>query len=268
MSSRNRLKQDLNEGQVVFGGCAQIPSVPLVEIMGRVGYDFVVIDTEHGLYDMQAAGELVRAAQGVNLTPLVRVLKNDDALIMKALDLGAQGVIVPHVSKKGEAVRAVEACEYGGAGRGACPLIRAADYGLSNWQIYQEEARRNILLFLIIEDLEGARNIEEIVSVNGVDAIWLGPFDMAVSAGYKGNLEHPEIEKELDRILAACKERGVWVMHSFPGEANAKGVDRWVRKGVRLVVHSTDSFIFGRACRIFLSSVSYLRGDKADRSNG
>ncbi len=265
MPSRNRLKKVLSEGQVVFGGCAQIPSVPLVEIMGRAGYDFVVIDTEHGLYDMQAAGELVRAAQGADLTPLVRVLKNDKALIMKALDLGAQGVVVPHVSQKGEAARAVEACEYGGTGRGACPLIRAADYGLSDWKIYQEEARRNILLLLIIEDLEGARNIEEIVSVNGVDAVWLGPFDMSVSAGYQGNLEHPAIEKELDRIIAACKERGVWVMHAFPCEANAKEVDRWVRKGVRLVVHSTDSFIFGQACSRFLRSVSHLRGGKVDR---
>ena len=268
MPYSNRLKQVLSEDHVVFGVCVQIPSIPLIEIMGRVGYDFAVIDTEHGLYDIQTGGELIRASQGANLTPLVRVLKNDKALIMKALDLGAQGVIVPHIANKEDASEAVEACAYGPVGRGACQLIRAADYGLSNWQSYQEEARRNILLFLIIEDLEGVSNIEEILSVSGVDGVWLGAFDMSVAAGYKGNIEHPEIRKALDRILAACKKHGIWVMHTLPSEASAHDVDRWIQKGVRFVVHSSEGSIFGQACHNFLRSVSHLRSNQEDRSKG
>lgn len=259
MVFQNKLKRMLKEGYLAFGVTTQIPATALVEILGRVGYDFAMIDTEHGLYDMETAGELIRAAQGVNLTPIVRVLKNDQGLIMKALDLGAQGVTIPRISNKEDAARAVEACRYGATGRGACPLVRAAEYGLSDWPYYQEEANKDTMVFLLIEDLEGAHNIESILSVDGVDAVHLGPFDMSVSAGYQGNVNHPEIQKALDRILAACKERGIPVMHSLIWGGD---VEAWVNKGVRLILHSADSFIFAQACHTFLKSVSHLRGKK------
>jgi 4-hydroxy-2-oxoheptanedioate aldolase len=253
---RNKLKRIVDEGGVAFGATTHIPATALVEILGRTGFDFTMIDTEHGLYDIETAGELIRAAQGANLTPIVRVLKNDKELISKALDLGAQGVVVPHVANKGDAARAVEASKYGPAGRGACPLVRAADYGLAEWSRYQEEANRETMVFLLIEDMEAVRNIEDILSVGGVDVVFPGPFDMSVAAGYQGNVSHPEIQKALDRILAACKERGIPVMHALTGGA---GVEAWVNKGVRLILQSADSIIFARACRAFLESVSHLR---------
>ncbi len=180
-------------------------------------------------------------------------------MISKALDLGAQGVVIPHVSNKEDAARAVEACRYGATGRGAYPVVRAADYGLSDWLHYQEEASKNTMVFLLIEDLEGAHNIEEdILSVDSVDAVFLGPFDMSVAAGYQGNINHPEIQKALDEILSACKARGMPVMHSFCGP----DVEAWVNKGVRLIIQGADSFIFAQACRNFLESISHLRGKK------
>jgi len=246
----------LDEGGVAFGATTQIPAPALVEIMGRAGFDFTMIDTEHGLYDIETAGELIRAAQGAQLTPIVRVLKNDQALISKALDLGAQGVVIPHVSTKGDAARAVEASKYGPAGRGACPLVRAADYGLADWGQYQDEANRTTMVFLLIEDLGAAGRIEDILSVPGVDVVFPGPFDMSVAAGYRGNVHHPEIQKALDRVLAACNERGIPVMHALTGGAD---VEAWVNKGVRLILQSADSVVFARACRAFLESVSHLR---------
>ncbi|MGD2157128.1 MAG: aldolase/citrate lyase family protein, partial [Anaerolineales bacterium] len=172
----NRLKRILNEGGVAIGANTQIPSTALVEILGLVGFDFTMIDTEHGLFDLQFTGELIRAAQGAGLTPLVRVLNNNPGLILKALDLGAQGVVIPRISSQEDAIRAVEACKYS-MGRGACPLVRAADYGLWDWKTYQDWADGETMVILLIEDLEAAERIEEILEVQGVDAIFLGPFD-------------------------------------------------------------------------------------------
>ena len=113
MGFENKLKKKLNQGYLAFGVTTHIPAPALVEIMGKAGYDFTMIDTEHGLYDIETAGELIRTAQGVNLTPIVRVLKNNKWLISRVLDFGAQGVVIPHISTKEDAVKAVEACKYG-----------------------------------------------------------------------------------------------------------------------------------------------------------
>jgi 4-hydroxy-2-oxoheptanedioate aldolase len=258
MIRMNKLRQLVENGGIAFGATVQVPATALVEILGHVGFDFAMIDTEHGLFGIEAAGELIRAAQGVQLSPVVRVLKNDSALIMKALDLGAEGVIIPHISNQEQAQKAIQACRYGTAGsRGACPLVRAADYGLVDWQKYEEHANTDPLIFLLIEDLEGANQIEHILAVDGIDVIHLGAFDMSVSAGYRGNVDHPEIRKALDRILAACKERNVPVMHAM---TNGADVDTWIGKGVRLFHQSADTIVFARACKAFLESVSHLRG--------
>ena len=259
MGFQNQLKRILDEGQIAFGASTQIPAPALVEILGLVGYDFTMIDAEHGLFDLQTAGDLIRAAQGVNLTPLVRVPKNDNVMIMKALDLGAQGVIIPHISSREDAIRAVEACRYGANGRGACPLVRSAGYGLWDWADYQDHANREIMIFLLVEDLDGAHRIEDILAVEGIDVVFLGLFDMAVSAGYKGNVQHPEIQKAADRILSACNDRGIPVMHTLTGGPD---VEAWINKGVRLVMQSADSAIFARAHQSFLASVSHLRARK------
>ena len=240
---------------MAFGATTQIPATALVEILGLVGYDFTMIDCEHGLFDMQTAGELVRAAHGANLTPLVRVQKNDPAMILKALDLGAQGVIIPHITNAAEASQAVEASKYRGK-RGACPLVRAAGYGLWDWQEYEEQADRETLVIPLVEDLNGARNIHEILAVDGIDIIFIGPFDMSVSAGFQGNVRHPQVLEALDNVLGACKGRGIPVMHALTGGPD---VQAWVEKGVRLILQSADSAIFARAHRTFLESMAHIR---------
>lgn len=257
MLFENKLKKLLSDGRLAFGQCSHIPSTAMVEIMGYAGFDFVMIDMEHGLYAVETSGELIRAAQGAGMTPLVRVYANDRGLILKALDMGAHGVVIPHVSGREDAGKAVEACRYNGPnGRGACPLVRANGYGLWNWEEYEEKANADIMVIMLIEDMLGVKNIEEIISVEGVAAIYLGPFDMSVSCGFKGNSAHSDIQKALDKVLSACRRHGIPVMHSL---LNGRDVDSWAQKGVRLFVQSADSFIFARACKEFLESVAGLR---------
>lgn len=261
MPFENKLKKILADGRIAIGSTCQLPSVPIVEIMGMAGYDFVMVDTEHGLYTTDMAGELIRAAQGSGMSAVVRVTKNDPGLILKALDMGANGVVVPHVSNKADAERAVEAAKYGPHGRGACPLVRANGYGLWDWPEFEEYANKNTMVIPIIEDIAGVENIEEIVNVEGIDIIYVGPFDMSVSCGYKGNAQHPEIAKHLDTIFAACKKKGLPAMHSL---LNGRDIEAWAAKGVRLFVQSADSVIFARACRDFLASIEGLRTRKWD----
>ena len=138
----------------------------------------------------------------------------------------------------------------------ACPLVRAADYGLTDWRGYEKESNDRNLVIALIEDLEGAQNVEEIVSVEGVDCVTLGAFDMSVSGGFSGNTAHPAVQEALDSILAACNARCIPVMHAL---SNGPDVDAWVSKGVRLLYQSADSTVFARACKAFLDTVDHLR---------
>jgi 4-hydroxy-2-oxoheptanedioate aldolase len=257
MAGIYRLRGVLASGGVAFGATTQVPSPTIVEILGRVGYDFTIIDTEHGQFDLETARGLIRAAQGSNLSPLVRVVNNDPTRILRALDAGAEGIIIPHVSDATDASKAVDACRYWPHGhRGACPLVRAADYGLADWSSYQKAANAMTLVCVLIEDLEGAENIEPILSVQGIDIVYLGAFDMSVAAGYSGNVRHPRILAALDRILDACAAKHIPVMHTL---VNSPDIEAWIKKGVRLIVHGPDASIFAKACRAFLDSVSHLR---------
>lgn len=256
MPFENKLKKILDGGKLAFGSTSQIPSTALVEIMGIAGYDFVVVDTEHGLYTTDTAGELIRAAQGAGMAAIVRVLQNDRGLILKALDLGANGVVIPHVSSREGAENAVEAAKYGPHGRGSCPLVRANGYGLWNWAEYEDYSNENTMVIPLIEDSSGVENIADIISVEGIDAVYLGPFDMSVSEGYKGDSQHPEIVKLLDKVLAACREKSLPAMHSL---LNGRDVKAWAEKGVRMFVQPADAVIFARACRDFLASVEEFR---------
>ena len=253
----NKLRQILNEGRLAVGAVSQLPSTALVEIVGLSGFDFVVIDTEHGLYDIETAGELIRAAHGAGLSALVRVAKNDDTLILKALDMGAQGVVVPHIDSPQAAQQAADACRYAPRGhRGACPLVRANDYGLGDWKTFQAAADQSTLLVLLIEDLTGVDHIDEILQVEGVDVVWLGAFDMSVSAGYQGDVTHETIQQAMDRLLASCKKHRIPVMHTA---TNGPDLESWINRGVQLVVQSADSVVFARSCRNFLQSLAHLR---------
>ncbi|OFX15920.1 MAG: hypothetical protein A2Z18_00095 [Armatimonadetes bacterium RBG_16_58_9] len=165
------------------------------------------------------------------------------------------------MSTKGDAERAVEAAKYGPRGRGACPLVRANGYGLWNWAEYQDYSNENTTVIVLIEDRAGVENIDDILSVEGVDAVYVGSFDMSVAEGYKGDSQHPEILKKLDRVLEAARKNCLPAMHSL---LNGRDVKVWAEKGVRLFVQTADAFVFACSCRDFLASVEEFRNRKWD----
>jgi len=171
----------------LLGTWIQTASPDVVEIAGHAGLNFVVIDTEHTSFGIETSDCLLRAAECVGLAALIRVSHKDPTLVMKALDAGAQGIVYPGVSKRKDAEQAVKASKYHPLGeRGACPFVRSGGHNILDWEKYAAEANKNTAVILLLEGKEGVDNLDEIISVPGVDVNMLGPFDLSVSLGVGG----------------------------------------------------------------------------------
>ena len=182
MSLRARLEQ----GEVVFG-CFTLMVEPVwVEVLGQAGFDFVILDCEEAPGDSYGARleELVRACQASGSIPTARIVENTPGAVNRGLNAGNELLYIPHIRSAEAAAEAVSAARYPPLGRrGAAPMVRAARYGLDSWDDYLERANADSLLIMMIEDLEGVANIEEIVQVPGVDGVLVGTWDLAVEMG-------------------------------------------------------------------------------------
>jgi len=155
----NYLKRTLNEGKVVFGPFMKFTDPAAVEIMGFAGFDFVIIDAEHGPISMENAQNMIRAAESVNVTPIIRVGNNDESFILRALDIGAQGIEIPQINSKPDALRAVKSVKYSPQGeRGVCRYVRAANYSSTDKFEYFKSANDETMIIAHIEGVEGINN--------------------------------------------------------------------------------------------------------------
>jgi len=250
----NRVKKALSEGKVVLGPFMKVPSPALVEIMGYAGFDFVILDMEHGPLGYETLENLVRAADLVGLTPIVRVTENNPSLILRALDVGALGVEVPHVGTRMDAERAVEASKFVPEGhRGVCRFVRAADYSSMDRYRYFEASNRETMVIGHIEGVEGVRNIEEILDVKGFDIAFIGPYDLSQSLGVPGRVDHPSVVEKMGEVVVKAGKRGVAV-GTFVDDV--KAAKRWIEAGVQYISYSVDTGIFYEACRGIVEQVS------------
>ncbi|MEM7224013.1 MAG: aldolase/citrate lyase family protein [Pseudomonadota bacterium] len=203
------LKARLRSGQPAVGCWLNLYSTMAAEIISQAGYDCAMIDMEHGQGDTIDAIALMQAIQGRDCTPYARVPSNDPVAIKRILDAGAQGVMVPAVNSAEEAAAAVAACRYPPEGiRGVAPVIvRAADYG-ADWQSYTAAANETILVICQIESGAAVAAVEEIAAVEGVDLLFVGPFDLSANLGFLGQPDHPEVRAEIARVEQAAKSAG------------------------------------------------------------
>lgn len=205
----NRVKSLLQSGGVAIGPIVQLPSPPLMSLLARTGFDWLWIDMEHGPIGIESAQMMIDATKGTPTVPLVRIPWNHHWLAKPVLDAGAMGVVTPTVNTKAEAIAAVAALRYPPEGiRGFGPTIAAARWGLSAMD-YAKVANREILAILLIEDIRAVEHIEEIVSVPGVDVVFVGLFDLSGSMGLLGQVTHPEVEAAAQKVLAAAKRAKV-----------------------------------------------------------
>ncbi|MDQ3248802.1 MAG: aldolase/citrate lyase family protein [Chloroflexota bacterium] len=214
MSTRftNPLKHKLQAGERTVGAWLQLASPLTAEIMSRAGFDWLMIDMEHGPGDIMTLIAQLQAMNGSNVTGLVRTPWNDFVMIKRILDAGAAGVLVPYVNTQAEAEAAVRACKYPPAGvRGIAGSPRAAGYGQAIMD-YLRHANDEIFVMTAVETPTAVANLDAILTVPGLDAIFIGPMDLATSMGYFGDPSQPAVQSVIGeietKVLASGKALG------------------------------------------------------------
>jgi 2-keto-3-deoxy-L-rhamnonate aldolase RhmA len=242
----NKTKHLLRAGRPAVGTFCFLPEPGIVDIAGLAGFDFVIIDNEHSGKDFQAIEAMVRAAEVVDMTPLVRVPEADEKTILQMLELGAQGIVVPYVNSPDKARLAAQATRYPPEGiRGTCRSTRAASYGLhmSRFAEHMRTCNEELLLVGLIEDKKGVEQIDAILA-EGLDVCFLGRADLSSSLGFLGQLDHPEVAAAVAHVLAAVKRRDCVAGNAVYSAAEAK---KCVDQGYRFLVYATDTQILMNA---------------------
>ena len=228
----NRLKQKLRAGDVVYSSSVRLPESGLCEVLGYAGWDFVLLDGEHGAMDAATLDRLVQGCFAGGTVPIVRVLRpNDPEAVMHALDLGAQGVLMPHCRTADDAQALKNAGRYPPEGTRGFGPARGTLWGRVSSAEYLAAANAEVLLLALIEDPEGVENIESIAAV-GLDGLWVGVGDLALGLGLGADRDHPKVTAAAARILAACQSRNIAC--GYPAR-NAEEARRASQQGYRLI---------------------------------
>lgn len=205
----NVVKRELKAGRRTVGAWLSLGSSIAAEIMADAGFDWLLIDMEHGPGDYQTLLGQLQAMQGSAAVPLVRVQWNDPAVIKRVLDLGAHGVMIPLVGSTAECEAAVRACKYPPEGsRGVAGSHRAAGFGRFTAE-YWKRANAETLVIVQVETTEAVERIDDILRVPGVDVAFVGPADLSAALGHLGDARHPDVQDAIGRVEAAAKRAGV-----------------------------------------------------------
>lgn len=239
-------KELKTSGRKLLGMFVQSTSEEMVEIIGYAGFDFVIIDMEHGPLDIEGALRLVRAADASGITSIIRVAENSSIAILKALDIGASGIIVPGISSKEDAERAVRSAKYTPLGnRGACPCVRANRYGGGRAD-YLKEANYETSVILLVEGKEGMSSFDDIISVPYIDGVMLGPFDLSMSLGVPGDIYNPMVRNAMKDMVKKAKEKGIYIGTFSVDLDDAKG---WLSLGLDFIAYNVDTLLFYQTCK-------------------
>jgi 4-hydroxy-2-oxoheptanedioate aldolase len=204
----NTLKKIWAKGEAVVNGWLAIPSAFSAEVMAHQGFDSLVVDMQHGVVDYQVAVTMLQAISTTPTVPMARVPWNDPARLMKILDAGVYGVICPMINTREEAETLVRHCKYPPRGHRSWGPVRASIYAGAD---YGDHANDDIVVMPMIETAEAMKNLDEILSVPGVDAVYVGPSDLSLALGCKPRLDQtdaPVVEAQ-QKIVEACKKHGV-----------------------------------------------------------
>lgn len=254
---KNRVRALLTAKRPAFGTFNWLTGPECVEILGAAGFDFVVIDMEHGPHGQDHLPNLLRAADAAGIVPIVRVTKNEPTLILRALDLGAKGLHIPQVNTGAEAAALVQAARYWPQGeRGFAPGTRAARFGALGTEEYIAQANADPLLIIHIENQLGVANLEEILAVPGIDVVFIGPADLSQSLGIPGQLNHPRVVELVQTTIAKAQAVGLPVGIFALGPEDAA---RWIKAGVTYLALGADSFFLYNAAHALVEKLAPLR---------
>ena len=246
-------KSKLALGSALLGTFQQIPAADVTEIVGLAGLDFVIVDTEHGMFGVDSMMPLVRACDAVDLASVIRVPCNSPDRITQALDFGASAVMVPMIQDQEAARQAVSAAKYHPQGtRGVCPFARSASYHALDAPDYYNRSNAETAVLLQIEGTEGIANLDQILDVAHVDGIFIGPFDLSQSLGIPGQVTDARVLDTLQDIIERAGHKNIVVGNFAVTREQAQD---YIQRGIRFLAFGTDAGIVTEAFRDVRKSI-------------
>ncbi len=255
---RNVAKERLLAGELAIGiGLRQARTVDIAKIMKTAGFDWLFIDQEHGAFGLDDAAEIACAAQDAGITPIVRVPGFEHYHAAKALDGGAQGIVVPHVDTVEVATAMVSNCRYPPAGkRSVVGILPQLDFAAVPLGEAAEAVNESTLLVLMIETAEAVASAGKIAAVPGVDVLLVGANDLSMELGIPGELDHPKMVDALETIAAGCREAGIFA--GLGGVYRQDLIERYVAMGYRLILAGSDLSLMLNAGKASASAIRAL----------
>jgi 4-hydroxy-2-oxoheptanedioate aldolase len=245
MKALQTFKDKLSKGEPVYGPFMKTVDAAFVECAGHAGFDFVILDMEHGPASFSDLQNLIRGAEAAGIVPVVRTYDSSETAIGKALDLGAKGVQIPQIQSAEQAKEVVKAAKYFPKGeRGVCRFVRAANYSSMPSGEYFERANETLII-LQVEGKQALNKLDSILGVEGVDILFIGPYDLSQSLGVPGQVSHPSVVEAIKNITEQAKKAGA-VTGVFCDTFEAAAL--WRNAGIQYLSWSVDVGIFTEAC--------------------
>ena len=244
------LRKKLEVGEPIFGPVITLNCPEIAEIFTAVGFDWLFVDMEHGVLDIQGVQKILQATQG-QCSCIIRAPSGEEVWIKKILDTGAEGILIPHVNTAEEARKVVEFCKYPPQGSRSVGISRAQGFGLQ-FQEYMNKANQNILVIIQVEHIKAVENIESIVKVPGIDAVFIGPYDLSGSMGKIGKVKDSEVLQKIDLVSTACIEAGL-PLGIFGIDVDA--VQPYINKSFTLIAVGVDTMFLGASAQKTLAKL-------------
>lgn len=234
------LKHKLKNNELTLGSWIMIGSPISVEVMALAGFEWLVIDIEHTAIDLETTQSLITTIQASGIKALVRVSKNEEVIIKRILDMGADGIIVPMVCSKEDAIQAVNYAKYPPFGKRGVGLYRASKYG-TKFEEYKKWVNEELVIIAQIEHIDAVNHIDEILKVEGIDGTIIGPYDLSGSMGYPGEFEREDVKEAVAKVLDKCKEYNV-PSGFHVVDTNPEQLKRKIEQGCTFLAYGIDYF--------------------------
>ncbi|MCX6578708.1 MAG: aldolase/citrate lyase family protein [Candidatus Aminicenantes bacterium] len=237
-------KQKLRQKLPLIGTIQELPAAEVTEILASAGFDWLFVDMEHSAIDISCMQHILQAGQR-HCPCIVRSPSHEEVWLKKILDAGADGIIIPLVNTAEEAKRVIRFCKYPPEGGRSIGIARAQGYGM-NFREYVAEANEKIAVILQMEHIDAVKNIDAIVKVPGIDALFIGPYDLSGSMGMTGQVNTPEVRRQIEILGNACIAAGLpmGIFTTDPAE-----VKPLMEKGYSLIAVGIDAMILGKAAK-------------------
>lgn len=241
------LKEKLKKNQVSIGTWITLGHSSVIDIMASAGFEWFALDHEHSLIDYHNIQPLINACKLKNKEVLVRIGKNDDLIIKKVLDAGADGIIVPMIKSADEAKKAVASVYYAPKGNRGVGLSIAQNYGIG-FEEYKDWHYENLIVIAQIEHIDAVQEIEAILLTEGIDGVIIGPYDLSASLGVAGELEHPQVLQAIKKVETACKKLNKPLGFHVIKPQYEQVIEK-IKAGYNLIGFSLDFYFLGEKCR-------------------